>query len=98
MSERKRKKVAIDQTFGIFKDAPVEHGFRPQGTADNIEEIRKRVKTAKDERMLTGYLLARDTIRNLQKLREEIEEHELRDIQKKDKMNHLIKKILRGSA
>lgn len=93
--ERERKKTVIHQSWGVMTEAYGRHGFKPQGTADNIEEIQKRVKTEKDSRMVTGYLLARDTIRNLQKLKEEIEESGYIDIEKEDKVNRAIRKILR---
>jgi len=46
--------------------------------------------------MATGYLLARDVLRSLQKYRETIEESGYLDVQKEDRVNRAIKKILRG--
>ena len=93
---RERKKSERHQSYGVFKNNPVEHGFRPRGTADNIEEIRRRVKTDKDARMVTNYLLTQNTLRSLQMFKEEAKKRGITDVQKCDKMNRAIRKILRG--
>lgn len=97
MSER--KKDVIHQSFGVMKGESGDHWFRPMGTEDaKIEELKKVMShKPKDRRLLTRYLIARDSGMlqlELGKVQKELEESGCRDIQKE--LNDELKKRIQG--
>jgi len=112
MGERKRD--VVHQSFGVMRGDSGDHWFRPRetkklgvGTNIPVQELQVREKTERDQRLVTNYLAAQNVIRNLQKLKAEISEMGLRDVQKRqvekqvenewtESANEVIKRILRG--